>query len=166
MELYAFGSLTILSFLGFSYYKGYITPLLDWTATQWKRSKIAYQLFKQLNTESEKGPCKPSVTVNDAGTCIAIEYNYFGNPFKVHVPYDRRYVSAMCMLRAELIRDGKVICDITQQSGIPYLINPEDLGGNIIRITDDETGKVSEYCGPPGYGLNLMWSEDDNTGSL
>lgn len=86
-----------------------------------------------------------SFVVNDNDSSATISYNRLGNEYFLSVPYRRDLIVPMKSLMVELIMsDGRKI-EITQQSGIPYLVTSEDLGGLAIRVTNVMNSETKDY---------------------
>lgn len=85
--------------------------------------------------------------------CAIVTYGKNDKKCKLCVPYDRRLALEMTTLKAFLIpKNGKVKYDITQQPGIPYLINPQEIGCKSIDVENEENGKKFSYIDvPPMY---------------
>lgn len=86
---------------------------------------------------------------------IEISYSCLGEKYFIRLPYNPRNKVKMIQFKAELISGDKKI-DITQQPGIPYLINAKDLCGEKIILTNLETGEYHEYTTAPLYGIEIM----------
>jgi hypothetical protein len=74
-----------------------------------------------------------------------IEYEYFGQNYKLSIPYNRKKLINMSDYKAEFCFNDKPSLNITQQPGIPYILNANDLGGEYIKITNMETGLSHNY---------------------
>ena len=86
-----------------------------------------------------------------------ISYIYMGHKYDIYIPYIRRNAIKMTDFKAELITNDSII-NITQQPGIPYLVNAKQLDGNSIKLTNLSTGATHTYdlteC--PLYGTEIM----------
>lgn len=75
-----------------------------------------------------------------------IPYYYNGQPYTIRVPYNR---SQMAKMDEYLVwADEK---NITQQPGIPYMVNADALGCEKIRSCNADTEEVFVYSGAPMY---------------
>lgn len=72
---------------------------------------------------------EPGIKIFD--TYAAILYTYNGEERAVYLPYTRRFHPKYIDVEVFLRKEDKLI-DITQQPGIPYMINAEKLGGKEI----------------------------------
>jgi hypothetical protein len=90
-----------------------------------------------------------------------IEYEYFGQKYKLAIPYNRKKLINMANYKAELCFNDKTSVNITQQPGIPYILNASDLGGQYIKITNMETGLSHNYDNKhvPMYADELINNE-------
>jgi len=114
--------------------------------------KLIYCVLQSLNNVDSSNQ---NITVNS--NSLTISYSYIGNAYQVTIPYNKRYSVKMTPLIAELLTEGKTR-NITQQAGVPYLISPEEMGGQAIIITNSETGDVLVYKEgmKPGYCNELL----------
>ena len=157
MDFYTITSVTSITLLGFSYYKGYLD--LELFKKYWTRGKNLYSLINKLDLDTSKQEIRSYVDINDEGNEITISYNHFGESFKLVLPYNRSLVAKMGMFTAKLVyEDGRTV-DITQQPGIPYVLSPSDLGGQEIIITNRSNGNTITYITAPMYGVELMDDE-------
>lgn len=146
MDNYLINSIAVVSFLGFSYYYGYFSAVSNWIKTSCQRVKILITLMDKIKTDiSMKKDSMTSFTVNDTDTSATIMYQRLDETYLVLVPYNRKYVAPMSQFKVELLRNNNKSIEITQQPGIPYLVNAENLGGYAIRVTNQETGKFHDY---------------------
>ena len=159
MDTYLTGSLCLISLLGFSYYKGYISNASTWVTVRGARIKLLLTMINNMQTDSStiNQPIE-SFTVNNTDASASIIYHRMNQQYTVLVPYNRKYVVPMSQFKVELLRSNDLPIDITQQPGIPYLINASRLGGYAIRITNQETGQHHEYSSEisPMYGDEVI----------
>lgn len=159
MDNYLVSSIVVISLLGFSYYKGYLSSVSKWIDTRRQRVKLLISLMDKIKTDiSTKKDSMTSFTVNDSDMSATILYERMDQKYIVLVPYNRKYVAPMSQFKVELLRTNNNPVDITQQPGIPYLVTAESLGGYAIRITNQETGLSHEYGSDkaPIYGEEVM----------
>lgn len=107
--------------------------------------KLIYTSFKYLNSYIN--------TINDNtaivhDTYIEIPYTHVGSQYKVRLPYNPKLTMHMLnyYVTADTINEDGTISniDITQQPGVPYLIDAIDLNVNkITAIT--ENNNIYEY---------------------
>lgn len=153
---YALGSLAVVTLFGIGYCS-------DWVVKKYQNLRLLYSLVNNIKSQ-EKLENKPKVEpfqINDYDRSANITYTRMNESHTVHVPYSRKHIAAMSQFKAELLKKDFDPIDITQQPGIPYLINAYDLGGYAIRITDQETNKSHIYeekvC--PVYAEEVMDTE-------
>ena len=162
MDPYIIGSVSVVSLIGWSYYKGWVGIVTEWIGTRHSQVKLLLALMSKLRTDPSKGSnTTPSFVLSDSDTSAQITYDRLDQRHIITVPYERKYVAAMSQFKAELLRQDNVPLDITQQPGIPYLISPFHLGGHTIRVTNQETRRHVDYvkmeC--PMYAETLMETE-------
>lgn len=145
METYIIGILICISCLGISYYNGYVNKLYNWFIIRQQRAKFLIQLIKNIHNVAETKKSFPSFTVNDSDTSATIIYERMGSHYLLMIPYNRKFVAPMSQFKVELLRHNKEPLNITQQPGIPYMVNAEHLGGFAIKITNEDNGLFHEY---------------------
>lgn len=116
--------------------------------------KLIYTSLKYLNNHVN--------TINDNSaviydTYIEIPYTHVGSQYKVRLPYNPKLTMHMLNynVTADTINEDGTISfvDITQQPGVPYLIDAIDL--NVNKITAiDENENIYEYTDKIPYYLN------------
>lgn len=151
-------SLAVPFLAAFCYFGGY-GKLRNWMNVRLQRISIIFSLIENLNQEKSRAKKNTvSFVVNDSDLSATIIYERLGTQYILLVPYNRSYIADMSQFRVELLRNDKEPLNITQQPGIPYMINAGDLGGHSIRITDEETGVSHVYnqvtC--PRYGTDVI----------
>jgi hypothetical protein len=102
------------------------------------------------------------IIINYNNNSAMIEYEYFGQNYKLSIPYNRKKLINMSDYKAELFfNDDKPSLNITQQPGIPYILSANDLGGEYIKITNMETGLSHNYDNKniPMYADELINNE-------
>jgi len=159
MDAYIFGLLIITTCIGISYYKGYINKMIKWFNVRRQKVKLILSLIDKIQKEISVANKSTSVfTINDTDASASIIYQRLGQQYVMLVPYNRKYAIAMSQFKVELVRDNNSTLDITQQPGIPYLVNAKDLGGHTIRMSNQETGKSYEYSQNiiPMYGEEII----------
>jgi hypothetical protein len=77
-------------------------------------------------------------TICEGQKAASIKYSRFGTEYVLFVPYERKLAIKTGAHKAFLIK-GQEKIDITQQPGIPYLVTPNELGGECIEIVGEET---------------------------
>lgn len=104
---------------------------------------------------------KDQFKVNDGDASATIEYEHYGEPYVVHIPYNRGKIMDMNTYKAELLLYDKTLVDITQQPGIPYTLSAFDMGGLEIRITNTLTGQTTVYdrFAAPMYATDASFQE-------
>ena len=167
MDNYSIANCTIGAvciILGASYYKGFLSSMSNWVDKKYQRACGFYTLMNKLNVETitQKESITPFI-IDDSDKCATIMYERMDQPCKMFVPYNRMYVAPMSQFKAELLKINGESRNITQQPGIPYLINAEMLGGMCIRVTNEETSMTYEYkhdtC--PLYCIEVMNSDEE-----
>lgn len=143
----------IASTIGITYYSG----LYQRINQQIRKVKIMLSLVNKLKTQDQSNQ---QFTVDCSDTIVTIVYDILGQKYTIKVPYNRSFVASMIDFKAELIRnsDGAKV-DITQQPGIPYLVSPTDLDGDVIIVTNTSTGAKYNYTVPPLYAQEVMEKE-------
>ena len=153
---YLLGSLIAISFLGITYCSGWITE-------KYRNLRIVMTLINNIKPQNklQDKPAVESFKINDNDRSASITYERMNKQHTIQVPYTRKYIAAMSQFKAELLRKDLDPIDITQQPGIPYLVDASTLGGYAIRITNQETGKSHNYLGNelPRYGEEIMETE-------
>lgn len=130
--------------------------IIKWLHTQYKIIRTIYDVAKNLETTS-RGTDQFKIGDND--THAIISYSRHGHQYNYIVPFDRSYIVHMSQFKAQLVLNGDTLLDITQQPGLPYLISPISLGGDAIRITNEETGISVDYTTEPMFAKEVMASE-------
>lgn len=89
---------------------------------------------------------------------VIITYQDAGKSYRVCLPYNPQRAGRMCGLSVKLeTSDGEKL-DITQQPGIPYVVNPKDLAGTV-SVISPLAGR-SEYTDrAPMYLCDLDYDE-------
>lgn len=152
MSIYWITSLGIVSIIVYHY------EIVPWIRKTYQKLQILQKLTN-LDIEQPKENI-PSFVINDTDLSAQISYQRVNSKYPISVPYNRKYVIAMSQFKAELLRKDKPTLDITQQPGLPYLVSPSDLGGYMIKITNEETGSVASYIDKsPMYAEEIMFSE-------
>lgn len=163
MDPYVVGSVVVMaSVLGFSYQQGYLSKMRNWINVRHQQVKVMWSLIDKLQHDvSNPAKGTASFTVNDTDQSASILYERMGQQYILMVPYKRKHVSTMTQFKVELLRSGKPALDITQQPGIPYMVSAGDLGGHIIKITNEDNGVTHEYGEEkiPMYGEEVMDQE-------
>jgi hypothetical protein len=133
------------------YYFGLITRILQngWVQRQlfgFVSSKSLVNLGLSLYTNASKSnassassiDCKMEICESRKAAKITFP-NPNGSESKCHVfvPYNSRLVGKMMRRKVYLLKDSREI-DITQYPGVPYLVNPSQLGGVNAVVYDSE----------------------------
>jgi hypothetical protein len=164
MENYPIGALVTISIIGIIYYVGGFTSILKWCDTRKKKVELLLSVLNNIKNDIESNKKSSTVfNVNDTDTSASIVYQRMGEQYIMLVPYTRKYVAAMSQFTVTLLRSDNTHLNITQQPGIPYLVNAENLGGYGIRITNQENNMSYTYFDEilPMYGEEVMDSELD-----
>jgi hypothetical protein len=112
----------------------------NWISDKKKKAGIVFCLVETLFTNKSTECC-----INDTNQSATVLYNRLGKKSTLFVPFNRNHVAQMISFKAELIFDGKPSLNITQQPGIPYMVDAKSLGGLYIKITNEENGQSKLY---------------------
>ena len=118
-----------------------------------EKIKRLVTIFKLIN-----GASNSLAGVNQAqriNNSLMIEYNYVGKKYKVYLPYDDKLEVDMAQLEVYLVRADGVEC-ITQQPGLPYMITPDNLGGSVIEVVNQDSEVSKDFVGVPGYCFEMF----------
>jgi len=150
---YTYGSAIALIIVT-SYYLG--IPL--WIYDKYTKAKIILRLLENINESDTKTEKNTLFAINDSDMSAEITYNVMNEFRTINIPYSRQYIVPMSQFKAELLHNGNISKDITQQPGIPYMVSALDLGGTDIKITNQETEKAYIYHGNyiPMYAKEVM----------
>lgn len=88
---------------------------------------------------------KINVEINDTGKSATVLFSRLGKQYLVFLPYDSSKFVSMLHFKAELLREGKPSLLVTQYPGVPYSVSAKDLGGNALKITNQETGESHTF---------------------
>lgn len=113
------------------------TPIIATSIYYLYRKYNVGVLLKFLNNKK--------ININYINNSATIEYEYFGQNYKLSIPYNRKKLINMTNYKAELFFNDKQPLNITQQPGIPYILNANDLGGEYIKISNMENGLSHNY---------------------
>jgi hypothetical protein len=115
-------------------------------------------LLENINESDTKTEKNTLFAINDSDMSAEITYNVMNEFRTINIPYSRQYIVPMSQFKAELLHNGNISKDITQQPGIPYMVSALDLGGTDIKITNQETEKAYIYHGNyiPMYAKEVM----------
>ena len=113
------------------------TPIIATSIYYLYRKYNVGVLLKFLNNKK--------IIINYINNSAIIEYEYFGQNYKLSIPYNRKKLINMTNYKAELFFNDKPPLNITQQPGIPYILNANDLGGEYIKISNMENGLSHNY---------------------
>jgi hypothetical protein len=116
--------------------------LLAWPNTI-KPKAMKYITNKVMqNIKVETPPAE--LQIDESGTFATIEYNYLGKSYTLRVPFERKLLRKVGYTVYHIHDDQEV--EITNQIGIPILINASNLGGGeiIIKQHDEIIEKFTE----------------------
>jgi hypothetical protein len=128
-------------------------PLLFISYKIYKYKSIIQLAMSAAQLLSKGNNSQVSLVINDTQKSCLITYNRLGCKYYLNVPYDRSLVPKMTGVKVFLIMKSpirsaeKMLVDITQQPGIPYLLTPKELGGigySILDTLNDEVNEVPE----------------------
>lgn len=88
---------------------------------------------------------KKQTYISESGKCIHIYYDYEGKEYMLTVPFDRISLVDMLQYQMDAIYENGDILTITQQPGIPYLVNTNDLKCKTLKAINHETDVYHEY---------------------
>jgi len=99
-------------------------------------------LFSNTNLTNKS---KKQTYISKTGKCMHIYYDYAGTEYMLTVPYSILSSVDMIQYQMDAIYENGDILTITQQSGIPYLINTHDLNCKTLKAINHETDVYHEY---------------------
>ena len=109
-----------------------------------KQSGVTTNIFAfMLNKESDTS--KNETYISKSGKCIHIYYNYVGTEYMLTVPYNGLSSVDMIQYQVDCIYESGDSLIITQQPGIPYLVNANDLSCTMLKAINCETDAFHEY---------------------
>jgi hypothetical protein len=88
---------------------------------------------------------KNKTYISESGKCIHIYYEYSGTEYRLIVPYSMLSSVDMIQYQMDAIYENGDILTITQQPGIPYLVNTNDLKCKTLKVTNHETDVYHFY---------------------
>jgi len=129
------------------------TPIIATSIYYLYRKYNVGVLLKFLNNKK--------ININYINNSATIEYEYFGQNYKLSIPYNRKKLINMTNYKVELFFTDKTPINITQQPGIPYILSANDLGGEYIKISNMENGLSHNYDNKqvPMYADELINNE-------
>ena len=88
---------------------------------------------------------KNKTYISKSGKCLHIYYDYMGKEYMITVPYNG--LSSIDMIQYEMfaVYESNEFINITQQPGIPYLINTTNLNCEILKAINQETDVFHNY---------------------
>ena len=110
-----------------------------------KESDITPDIFAIFSSMFENDKSKNKTYISQSRKCIHIYYNYAGTEYMLTVPYNGLTSVDMIQYQVDVLYENEEIITITQQPGIPYLINSNDLGCKMLKAINHETGVFYEY---------------------
>lgn len=132
-------------------------PIVGVLSVCYYRKKILNWIInKVLDNYAPIVPASHDIEISDTGKALIMTYTHMNETYKLLVPFNRRSVVNMSQYKVYLIKDDKSEIDITQQAGIPYLVDPSDLGCNTIIIKNLDNGLNHKYDKAPMYGLEVL----------
>jgi hypothetical protein len=153
MDIYVYTFILLVPVIGLLCYKSYFSKFSQWINSKYQNTKLILSLIDRLNIENKP---QTSFVINDTDMSANIVYERLANKYILFVPFNRKYIASMTQFKAELLRKNDTPIDITQQPGIPYMVSAKLLGGDSIRITNQETGNYHDYDNIPGYAEEIM----------
>lgn len=121
----------ITATLGVCYYKIFHKKLTNW---------IIQKVVDKVLENYPPPKSSHSIEISENGRSLIMSYTHLGRDYKLFLPYNRRATIPMAQYKASLNKRDGLNIDITQQPGIPYLVTPEDLGGDSITILNRDNG--------------------------
>ena len=106
--------------------------------------------FLSINNKNISNGDNSDQKVQEIGDSLCISYLFRGTIHKIFVPYNRNNMNKYIGYKviAEYTKDGNTEdVDITQQSGIDYLISPDDINALRIYSIDSEKNILFEVQG-------------------
>jgi hypothetical protein len=98
-----------------------------------------------LNQYASMSNAKKQTHISKSGKCIHIYYEYSGTEYMLTVPYNGLSSVDMIQYQLDAIYENEDILTITQQPGIPYLINTNDLKCKTLKAINHETDVYHFY---------------------
>ena len=139
-RLIVFTSITIG--IGFAYRNGYIdNKLIARCKSTWNKLYMAFKILNGL----EINPIKSDFTPGNNEISANISYNYLGHNYNINIPYDSTKIIKMGQLDAFLNLEDDTVIKITQQPGVPYLVNAQMMNGKSILIINHDNDEQYEY---------------------
>jgi len=150
---FIFGCISVAVFLL------YINGYFDLFYSLIKGIKLMNRKMKELNITPENLNQMTTMFLSDkelkqnsnttylskSGKCMHIYYDFLGKEYMLTIPYNRSSSVDMIQYQVDaMYQDGNTLT-ITQQSGIPYLVNSKDLGCEKIKAINHETDVYHEY---------------------
>ena len=159
MYNYLIGSAIVMGIgVGVSYYGGMFHKIHDWYVRKRDNAKLLFSLMNKMNAKMSDKETAVAFTINDTGRSASIIYERLDQQHILCIPYNRKFVVSMSQFKAELLRENNKPVNITQQPGVPYLVDAASLGGYAIRITNEEDGVSHDYSHNeiPYYGEEII----------
>ena len=126
-----------------------ITPeLLNQYASIFNSSKgfdVTPDIMNSLESRTSNVMKKNKTYISKSGKCIHIYYDYSGTEYMITVPYNMLSSVDMIQYQMDIIYEEGDILTITQQPGIPYLINTNDLSCKTLKAINHETDVYHQY---------------------
>lgn len=135
----------------------YVNGYFDLILLLIKNFKFIRRSIKELNITPDMLNQFASIINNDnpkphnetyiskTGKCIHIYYVYEGKEYKLTVPYSGLFSVDMIQYQVDAIYENGDYLTITQQPGIPYLVNTNDLKCKNIKAINHETDVYHHY---------------------
>jgi hypothetical protein len=148
---FVFGCISVTVFLL------YINGYFELFYTLIKGFKLMNKTMKELNITPDNLTQMTAMFLNNknenvnksylskSGKCMHIYYDFLGKEYMITVPYNRLSSVDMIQYQVDAIYQDGANLAITQQPGIPYLVNSKDLGCYKIKAINHETDAWHEY---------------------
>ena len=99
-------------------------------------------ILKTILNQMLKKDLETDFKINETGKSAILKYSRYGKTYILNIPYKREFLTKMNNTKVFLVKNNQNI-DITQQPGIPYMINAEMLGGDKILVYKHD--QITEY---------------------
>lgn len=93
----------------------------------------------------ENNTLKNKTYISQSRKCIHIYYNYAGTEYMLTAPYSGLSSVDMIQYQVDAVYENGEFLTVTQQPGVPYLVNANDLNCTMLKAINHETDVFHEY---------------------